>query len=219
MKVMLKKRIPKGIRRELIVEAALEVFSKNGYGGSTIKKISEQAQITQGLIYHHFKNKRNLYEAITKKYPTRWFVPSEDMGKIMGGDDDRKTLKNFTRCYLEVMRRNVQLVKFINFGRLENPHLFEASLTKSDDSPLAILSKHSEKRIKEGKLKKKKVGLAVRIFLGMIHWYGLRSIIAKEKGWRVYNEDEVIDTIVDIYLYGMVAKSVKKESEMQASGL
>ena len=45
--MMLKKRIPKGKRRELIVEAALEVFSKKGYDGSTIKKISERAQITQ----------------------------------------------------------------------------------------------------------------------------------------------------------------------------
>jgi TetR/AcrR family transcriptional regulator len=216
---MLKKRIHREKRRELIVKAALDVFSKKGYDGSTIKKISERAQITQGLIYCHFKSKRDLYETITKNYPTRWFFSSEDMGKIMSGDDDRKIFKNFARCYLEVMRRNEQLLKFINFGQLENPHLFKVSPTKSSCSPLAILSNYSKKRIKERKLKKKKAGLAVRIFLGMIHWYGLRSIIAKAKGWEVYNEDEVIDTIVDIYLYGMITKSVKKESEAQASGL
>jgi AcrR family transcriptional regulator len=218
--MMFKKRISGEKRREAIVEAALEVFSEKGYDGSTIKKIAERAQINQGLIYQHFKNKQDLYEAITKKHPTRWFLPFENMDKIMSGDDDQKILKGFARCYLEVMRRNEQLVKFINFGQLENPHLFEISPTKSDDSPLAILSNHSKKRIKERRLKKKKAGLASRIFLGMIHWYGLRSFIAKAKGWEVYNEDEVLDAIVDIYLNGMVTKNGKKEeSEEKESGL
>lgn len=211
---MQKKRITGEKRRELILEAALEVFSEKGYDGSTIKKIAERAQINQGLIYQHFKNKQDLYEAITKKFPTQWFLPSEDIGKMMNGDDDRKILKDFARCYLEVMRRNEQLVKFINFGQLENPHLFEISPMKSDDSPLTILSNHFKKRIKEGKkFKKKRVGLAARIFLGMIHWYGLRSFIAKAKEWEVYNEEEVLDSIVDIYLHGMIVKSGKKEKK------
>ena len=58
---MQKKRLPGKLRRELIMEAALEVFSEKGYDGSTIKKIAERAKINQGLIYQHFESKQDLY--------------------------------------------------------------------------------------------------------------------------------------------------------------
>jgi TetR/AcrR family transcriptional regulator len=200
---MQRKRILGKERRELIIEAALEVFSEKGYEGATIKKIAEQAGINQGLIYQHFKNKEDLYKAIIEKASSRFLSP-KNIHERMKGNDDREILKFFARLYLEIMRSNEKLIKFINFGQLENPRLFEIKYFQREESPLTILSNYLSKRMKDGKFKKKKSRLAARIFLGIIHWYGLRSLISKAKGWKVYDEDEVLDTIVDIYLHGMI---------------
>lgn len=51
-------------KRELILKAALELFAEHGFYGTTTAKISKNAGVSEGLIYKHFKSKKNLLEAI-----------------------------------------------------------------------------------------------------------------------------------------------------------
>ena len=55
------------IRREEILEAALEEFSRKGYSGTKISDIVKRAGISQGLIYHYYKSKDELYLAVIEK--------------------------------------------------------------------------------------------------------------------------------------------------------
>ena len=55
------------IRREEILEAALEEFSRQGYSGTKISDIVRRAGISQGLIYHYYKSKDELYLAVIEK--------------------------------------------------------------------------------------------------------------------------------------------------------
>lgn len=49
-------------RRKMIKKAALELAYQNGYEGASVKLISEKAGVAVGLIYHHFKNKEELFK-------------------------------------------------------------------------------------------------------------------------------------------------------------
>ena len=51
--------IRKGSRKK-IIDAALEVFAKEGYHSSTISAIAKKAGISQGLMYNYFKSKEEL---------------------------------------------------------------------------------------------------------------------------------------------------------------
>ena len=42
------------ITKESILQAALEVFSKNGYAASRMIDIAKEAGVTRGAIYWHF---------------------------------------------------------------------------------------------------------------------------------------------------------------------
>ena len=74
----------------------------------------------------------------------------------MSEDNDRKVLKFFARTYLEIMRSNDKLVKFINFGQMENPDLFKIPYFQNEESPLRLLSSYLDRRMKEGRFKRKK---------------------------------------------------------------
>ncbi|MFE4513673.1 ScbR family autoregulator-binding transcription factor [Kitasatospora sp. NPDC056783] len=50
--------------RELILEAAAEVFDESGFAGGSIMRITERAATTQGAIYFHFKSKEGLARAV-----------------------------------------------------------------------------------------------------------------------------------------------------------
>lgn len=49
--------------RDRITEAALRLFSDNGYRGATTAEIARQAGVAEGTIYRYFKEKKELFIA------------------------------------------------------------------------------------------------------------------------------------------------------------
>lgn len=55
-------------RRAAILEAGIELFSRQGYHKTTMPEIAEKAGASVGLIYYHFKNKADILVAIVKEF-------------------------------------------------------------------------------------------------------------------------------------------------------
>lgn len=51
---------------EKILNAAMKVFSKNGYNGSTTIKIAREANVNEITIFRKFKSKENLLKAVVE---------------------------------------------------------------------------------------------------------------------------------------------------------
>ena len=47
-------------KREAILDAATELFARQGYKGTATSEIAELADVAQGTVFHHFKSKENL---------------------------------------------------------------------------------------------------------------------------------------------------------------
>ena len=50
--------------REKILNAALYLFSRKGFAATTTKEISSRAGVAAGLLFYHFKTKREILDAI-----------------------------------------------------------------------------------------------------------------------------------------------------------
>lgn len=50
-----------GDKKQRIIQAAMEHFAKNGYKKTTMDEIAAAADISKGLIFHYFGNKKGLY--------------------------------------------------------------------------------------------------------------------------------------------------------------
>jgi len=65
----------KAIRRESIIQAAIEIFIKKGFQAATISEIAQRAGVAEGSIYQYFKNKEDLFFSIpvekTKEFRTQ----------------------------------------------------------------------------------------------------------------------------------------------------
>lgn len=53
--------------RELL-EAALQVFARNGYRNTTLDEVAEAAGVTKGAIYHYFETKEALLLGVIEHY-------------------------------------------------------------------------------------------------------------------------------------------------------
>ncbi len=63
------------VRREEILDAALEEFSQNGFRGASINKIAARADMSTPRLLYHFKDKSVLYRALLNSTVTLWIGP------------------------------------------------------------------------------------------------------------------------------------------------
>lgn len=51
-------------KQEKILQAALQLFAKEGYNATSTSKVAKLAGVSEGLIFRHFGNKEGLLQAI-----------------------------------------------------------------------------------------------------------------------------------------------------------
>ncbi|SQI31731.1 TetR family transcriptional regulator [Rhodococcus coprophilus] len=69
---MLEKISPGRVRnatrtRTALLDAALEVFLRDGYAAAATEDIVAVAGVTRGALYHHFANKRDLFRGVVER--------------------------------------------------------------------------------------------------------------------------------------------------------
>lgn len=52
--------------RQLILQAAIQVFEQAGFEGASTREIAKRAGVVQGLVTYHFENKDNLWREAVK---------------------------------------------------------------------------------------------------------------------------------------------------------
>ena len=55
------------LSRERILDAAMEEFARRGYAGASLNAVWEEKHISKGMIYHHFRDKDELYLLCVKR--------------------------------------------------------------------------------------------------------------------------------------------------------
>lgn len=57
-------KLPESVRRAAILEAAHQLFNRNGFQKTRMDDVAALAGLTKGGLYFHFKDKQSLYEAV-----------------------------------------------------------------------------------------------------------------------------------------------------------
>ena len=70
-------------RRQQILSACIHEFAQHGYRGASTDRMAGAAGISKGLLFYHFKNKKNLYLYIVD-YAARTMI--EKMAKMRRND-------------------------------------------------------------------------------------------------------------------------------------
>src|SRR5262249_12800237 len=59
-------RVDSTARRRMIVEAATPLFAREGFAGTTSRRIAAAAGVSEALVFRHFPTKAALYDEILK---------------------------------------------------------------------------------------------------------------------------------------------------------
>lgn len=70
--------------KEVILQAAIEVFEERGVSGASIAEITKRAGVAQGLVSYHFGGKDQLIAAVID----RWFITLLELPSVEGSPDE-----------------------------------------------------------------------------------------------------------------------------------
>jgi len=139
---------------ENILKAALELFSKKGYNGTSIDAIAEKVGITKGAIYWHFKDKLSLYNAVDNYSSEQWDKKvTQPISKI---SDPKLKLESLIKNTFEFCHKNPMIFDFM-MTFLEGPLVLQSRMRKkvidSYAGERAIIAGIISDGIKQGQFK------------------------------------------------------------------
>lgn len=94
----------KTLTKSAIIQAAIEVFSRNNFANSTISEIAGKANVAEGTIYKYFKNKEDLFFSIPVE-KTKEFCRELELHS-QGIDGSLNKIKKFIWYYLYFFKTN-----------------------------------------------------------------------------------------------------------------
>jgi len=66
-------------RRNEILDAADELFGQKGFDGTSTNDILERVGIARGTLYHHFKSKEDIMDALIERYSIRLLETAQEI--------------------------------------------------------------------------------------------------------------------------------------------
>ena len=78
--------------RAALLAAARELFAKKGYADVSAEEIVADARVTRGALYHHFKDKKDLFGAVCDEVGTELCRRIEDAGMTVAATDPWKAI-------------------------------------------------------------------------------------------------------------------------------
>jgi len=198
----MKERLSGEERRQQIVEAAIDLFSRKGFRGTTTREIAEAAGISEAMIFKHFATKQELYSAIIEaKSETEELLASA--ARAASRKDDPGVFRSVGLKMMEQTEKDPSLMRLLLFSALEGHELsdifFESRVRRLHE----FLSSYIRTRIEEGAFRPVDSLVAARGFIGMtVHYLLIHELFGVKRPPRS-SPEEVVQTFVSIFLRGM----------------
>lgn len=197
------RRLSREARRRQILDAAIEVFARRGFRGTTTKRLALEAGVSEATIFLHFPTKRDLYRALLEeKIRSQADLRAE---LASGGDRPlRETLERVARQMLRRHRRDRSLLRLLLYSALEEHQLAKRFFREQMRGPFRQLADLLGRAQARGEIRADvDLEMAARAFVGLI----LHEVLARELfagGLRPKLAiDRLVETYVEIYLNGV----------------
>ena len=189
-------------RRQDLLTAAMSLFAKKGFRGTTTRDLAYQAGVNEAIIFRHFKTKEDLYSAILEhKACEHREERSEELESLLEGSDDVRIFETIARHFLERHEKDTTFMRLLLFSALEGHELSDMFFAgMGGRNPIA---KYLARRIDEGAFRSVDPELGSRAFFGMLTSYVLWQEIFGLKKTSVHDREEVVRTFVSIFLSGI----------------
>ncbi|MHB0971124.1 MAG: TetR/AcrR family transcriptional regulator [Thermoanaerobaculia bacterium] len=194
--------------RRQILDAALDLYSHQGYRGTSVRDIAERAKLSTGNVYHHFPDKETIFRTLLDEYWEILAQPDYPLNRALASGvfpDNLEAIGYAARDSVKKYRKYVALI-YVDVVEFDGSHIrrFYSDMATRFQS---FIDSHVEKDLLDKKLRPgvapvSAVMLAFRFFLNYFTvevLFGVKNHFGKET-------DEVIRETADMFRRGIEAQ-------------
>jgi AcrR family transcriptional regulator len=189
-------------RREQIIDAALRVFARQGFKGSTNKDIAKEAGITPGLIYHYFESKEELLKAAIEAHSPVGLIHT--LPEQILDQPPETFLRFMAQQMLEITESDsfVRLLRVFLPEVIYNPGIITFNLEAIQEVS-AFLIRYLEAKMESGELRRADASLLLQVFTGSLFAFVIRRQILRDPLTLQYTQEQLVEIVVSTVLDGM----------------
>jgi TetR/AcrR family transcriptional regulator len=191
-------------RRRQLIEVAVDLFAKKGFGGTTTKEIATAAGVTEAVIFRHFATKQDLYQAILDAKCSGndgqdWLT---ELQAFMDAEDDEGLFRYLLTRILESDRENPQFGRVLLHASLEGNEL---ALMHNSQLAIPIGAKFKDyvaRRQAAGALRKMEPAVVMFALAGIGTYYAMQKYIYGN-GQIEMSDERVVEGFLEILMRGL----------------
>jgi AcrR family transcriptional regulator len=186
------------LTRSRLIEAAYQLFSNQGYHGTSMRQIAQHTGLALGGIYNHFDSKEDIFFAVLEAYH-----PYHEMLPVLQNAQG-ETIEAFVQDAAEGMvaaldRRpyflNLMLIELVEFKSQHIPQMLNIFFPQV----MGIVQRFAEK---QENLRSIPLPIIVRTFIGLFFsYYLIESFMGVDFPTEL--KEDALDHAVDIFLHGI----------------
>ena len=199
------------MRREQILDAAMEVFSRKGFAMSTTAEIAREAGIAEGTIYNYFSSKRELFIAVINN-----FVITIPLLKLI----DKLPQGDITVTFGQIIQNRFKLIESENVSRMpslmaeiiRDPELKELWTTQFLQPFLLKMEGIYGNLMTTGKFRRIEPSILVRGIGGMFLGFLILKIMeGNASPLNRLPQEKIIASMSELILHGLVNDSTNEK--------
>jgi AcrR family transcriptional regulator len=188
-------------KEEAILEAALKIIKDKGFHRARMSDIATAANISYGLVYHYFKTKEDLFEAILYRWWDSLFQLMNDINEAQS--DVKMKLRHIIDYFLDTYQDNPELVNIFitEISRstsnltADRLHYFKKFMSLTE----AVITEGQENETLRNDFKARYL---TYIFLGALEAFISTMVLADQNIKGNAQKKRIAESILEVFLNG-----------------
>lgn len=202
--------------QDRILEAAVQLFSRQGYSGSSTHEIARLAGVSEVTVFRHFSRKRDLFWAAAESRLRRIRMSRELRNRLEGDENPRTALPGIIELLVGIVYQHPETVRLLYLSLFELEHGAERILRKHLVPLFQPLREYLSRCVAKGLIRELDPGITALGFAALVATHqGLQFVLTGDET-RTTNVDDAIATYTSFWMTAMLPEFVFVESLPQA---
>jgi AcrR family transcriptional regulator len=194
-----------GERRGQILRAALDVFSRKGFHGATIREIAAAAGVAEGTIYLYFENKQDVLTGVFALIAEE--SAAQPVLEATRGRSDADVLTVLIRDRIRTLAAHASFIRLIAHEADLHEDLRREFFARLHAPFVAAFRRYLEERIAQGVFRPVNTAIAASLCFRMIMSHVMvHRVLELDHDPGRYEDEAYIAEMVALVLYGFTAR-------------
>ncbi len=187
--------------RTKILQAALQLFARRGYDGTTTKDLAKSAGVAEGTLFRYFPNKKAILIEVAT---AGWVDILTDLLTELSEMGSYKAVSQVMRRRMINLHKNSDLLRVCFIEAQYHPELKQSIQTEVIDKMTDVAEAFFETAMSKGIYRQMNPKIVAKVFLGIFAIAGFSDETIIDPNASPQAMQEMAEGISDIFLRGVL---------------